>query len=96
MKIKENKKTKKIYSKSECVFGFSFIYLCMYVLFYDKITKMKKEFNILICSRSRIINLYLIVKIFLRVGDFVFIVLAIILRFYFILSPCLRRIVIYF
>jgi len=30
----------------------------MDVFFYDKIAKNKKEFNILICSRSRIINLY--------------------------------------
>jgi len=26
--------------------------------FYDKIAKIEEEFNILICSRSRIINLY--------------------------------------
>jgi len=30
----------------------------MNVFFYDKITKNKEEFNILNCSRSRIINLY--------------------------------------
>jgi hypothetical protein len=29
-----------------------------YLFIYDKITKIKEEFNILICSRSRIINLY--------------------------------------
>jgi len=30
----------------------------MNVFIYDKIAKNKEEFNILICSRSRIINLY--------------------------------------
>jgi hypothetical protein len=40
------------------------VYVCLYVFFYgcfyyyDKIAKMKEEFNILIGSRSRIINLY--------------------------------------
>jgi len=32
--------------------------LFMDVFFYDKIIKNKEEFNILICSLSRIINLY--------------------------------------
>ena len=31
--------------------------MCLY-FFYDKIAKDKEEFNILICSRSRIINLH--------------------------------------
>ena len=38
------------------------MYVCVCVLFMDffsdKIAKIKKEFNILICSWSRIINLY--------------------------------------
>ena len=39
-----------------CVFVF---FLWMFYLFiYDKIVKIKEEFNILICSRSKIINLY--------------------------------------
>ena len=29
-----------------------------YEFFYDKIAKNKEEFNILICSRSRIMNLH--------------------------------------
>jgi len=52
------KKKRKKYSKSVCV--------CLYLfygffLFYDKIAKNKEEFNILICSRSRIINLHVVV-----------------------------------
>jgi hypothetical protein len=50
------KKKKKKYSKSECVCLYLF-YGC-FILFYYKIAKNKEEFNILICSRSRIINLY--------------------------------------
>jgi len=38
-----------------CVFAFV---LFLYIYFYDKIAKIKEEFNILIGSRSRIINLY--------------------------------------
>jgi len=39
-----------------CVFVFV---LWMFVFFiYDKIAKNKEEFNILICSRSRIMNLH--------------------------------------
>jgi hypothetical protein len=48
---------KKIYSKSVCVCLYFFYYF-MDVFFYDKIAKNKEEFNILICSRSRIMNLY--------------------------------------
>ena len=53
---KRKEKKRKKYSKSEGV--------CLYVFFmdvfiYDKIAKIKEEFNILIGSRSRIINLYL-------------------------------------
>jgi hypothetical protein len=47
------KKKKKKYSESECVVSFFFMNV-----FYDKIARNKEEFNILICSRSRIINLY--------------------------------------
>jgi len=39
-----------------------YVCVCMFflmdVFIYDKIAKIKEEFNILICSRSRIINLY--------------------------------------
>jgi hypothetical protein len=38
-----------------CVFVFV---LWMFLFIYDKIAKNKEEFNILICSRSRIMNLY--------------------------------------
>jgi hypothetical protein len=34
-----------------------FVFFYEYI-FYDKIAKIEEEFNILICSRSRIINLY--------------------------------------
>jgi len=53
---KKKKRKKEKYSKS--------VYVCLYFLFilwmffYDKIAKNKEEFNILICSRSRIMNLY--------------------------------------
>jgi len=59
-KEEKEKKSKKIYSKTECVCVWVFIHLFIYgcVFFYDKIAKNKEEFNILICSRSRIINLY--------------------------------------
>jgi len=55
VKKKRKGKKEKKYSESVCV--------CLYVFFmdvfiYDKIAKIKEEFNILICSRSRIINLY--------------------------------------
>jgi hypothetical protein len=55
-KDKEKKrKEKKKYRESVCVCLY-FFYGCVFV--YDKIAKIKEEFNILICSRSRIINLY--------------------------------------
>jgi len=41
-----------------CVCMFLFFYFFMDVFIYDKIAKIKEEFNILIGSRSRIINLY--------------------------------------
>ena len=39
-----------------CVFVFILFFL--YIFFYDKIARIKEEFNILIGSRLRIINLY--------------------------------------
>ena len=58
MDVKKEKKRKKEkrekkYSESECVVCIFYEYI-----FYDKIAKIKEEFNILICLRSRIINLY--------------------------------------
>ena len=50
--VKKDKKKK--YSENECVACIIF----MNVFFYDKIAKNKKEFNTLICSRLRIMNLY--------------------------------------
>jgi hypothetical protein len=41
-----------------CVFVFV---LWMFFLFYDKIEKNKEEFNILISSQSRIINIHVVV-----------------------------------
>jgi len=52
-KRKEKKRKEKIYSESEC--GVCILFMNF---FYDKIAKNKEEFNILICSRSIIINLY--------------------------------------
>jgi hypothetical protein len=35
------------------------VFVCfLWIFFYDKIAKIKEEFNILIFSRSRIMNLY--------------------------------------
>jgi hypothetical protein len=52
-KKKEKRGKKRKYSESECVVCIFYEYIL-----YDKIAKIKEEFNILICSRSRIINLY--------------------------------------
>jgi hypothetical protein len=49
--VKKEKKEK--YSESECV-----VCIFFYGFFYDKIAKNKKEFNILICSRLKIMNLH--------------------------------------
>jgi hypothetical protein len=49
--VKKRRKKEK-YSESECVVFFN-------EFFYDKIVKNKEEFNILICSRSRIMNLHI-------------------------------------
>jgi len=59
MEEKKRKKEKKrketnIVKVNVCLSLFYFLY----IYFYDKIVKIKKEFNILIGSRSRIINLY--------------------------------------
>jgi hypothetical protein len=43
----------KIYSESECV-----VLNFLWMFFYDKIARNKEEFNILICSWSRIMNLH--------------------------------------
>jgi len=53
-KEKKRKETKNIVKVNVCVW-ICFIFY-MYI-FYDKIAKIKEEFNILIGSRSRIINL---------------------------------------
>ena len=59
-KRKEKKRNKN--SESECVclyvFLFIYIYIYIYIYFNDKIADIKEEFNILIGSRLRIINLY--------------------------------------
>jgi uncharacterized membrane protein len=46
-----------------CVFVFVFVFVLwmlyfLWMFFYDKIAKNKEEFNILIFSRSRIMNLH--------------------------------------
>ena len=51
---KKIKGKKEKYSESECCLYF--VYECF---FYDKIAKNKEEFNILICSRLRIMNLHI-------------------------------------
>ena len=51
MDVKKRKKEK--HSENKCV-------VCIFFMnvFYDNIVKNKEEFNILICSRSRIMNLH--------------------------------------
>ena len=49
-------KEKKRYSESVCVC--LYLFYGLFFIIHDKIAKIKEEFNILICSRSRIINLY--------------------------------------
>jgi hypothetical protein len=41
-----------------CVLVFILWMFFIIIIIYDKIAKIKEEFNILVCSRSRIINLY--------------------------------------
>jgi hypothetical protein len=53
-KKRKKKEKKEKYSESGCVVCILF----MNVFFYDKITKNKEEFNILICSRLKIMNLH--------------------------------------
>jgi hypothetical protein len=52
---KKKEKRKNIVKVYVCVCIFLFYFMDF---FYDKIAKNKEEFNILICSRSRIMNLY--------------------------------------
>ena len=57
------KKEKKRKKKKNKTIGKVYVCVCMFFFFmdvfiYDKIAKNKEEFNILICSRSKIINLY--------------------------------------
>ena len=52
----EKKRNKNIVKVNVCVCIY-FIFIYIYI-FYDEIAKIKEEFNILIGSRSRIINLY--------------------------------------
>jgi hypothetical protein len=54
-KEKEKKRNKNIVNVNVCV---CICFIFFYVYFYDEIAKIKEEFNILIGSRSRIINLY--------------------------------------
>jgi len=51
-KKKRKKKEKNIVKVNVCVC------ICFMDFFYDKIAKNKEEFNILICSWSRIMNLH--------------------------------------
>ena len=58
MDVKEKKRKRKetkIVKVYVCVCIF---FINVFIFFYDKITKIKEEFNILIGSRSRTINLY--------------------------------------
>jgi hypothetical protein len=55
-KRKEKKKEKD--SENGCVVCILFMNVFYLFIFYDKIAKIKEEFNILIGSRSRILNLY--------------------------------------
>ena len=59
MDVKKKRKKEK-YSESECVIYIFF----MDVFFYEKIAKNKEEFNILICSWLRIMNLHVIKSYF--------------------------------
>jgi hypothetical protein len=61
MKKKTKRRKRKKNSESVlcvCLYFFFMNVLFIYLFIYDKIAKIKEEFNILICSRSRIINLY--------------------------------------
>jgi hypothetical protein len=54
-KKRKEKKRKNIVRVNVCV---CICFYFLYIYFYDEIAKIKEEFNILIGSRSRIINLY--------------------------------------
>ena len=57
---KRKEKKRKKYSESVGVWlCFFYGFVIFIYFFYDKIAKTKEEFNILIGSRSRIINLYI-------------------------------------
>ena len=55
---KKKKKKKEKDSENRCVFCILFMNFFYLFFFYDKIVKIKEEFNILIGSQLRIINLY--------------------------------------
>ena len=55
-KEKKRKNKKNIVNVCDCI---CFIYCYIYIFFNDKIADIKEEFNILIGSRLRIINLYI-------------------------------------
>jgi hypothetical protein len=55
--VTQKRKEKNIVEVYMCV-CICFMGVLFYFIMYDKIAKIKEEFNILICSRSRIINLY--------------------------------------
>ena len=54
---RKEKKRNDIVKVYVCV-GICFMDVFFIIIIYDKISKIKEEFNILIGSRSRIINLY--------------------------------------
>ena len=60
--VKEKKRKRKEKKKRKENIVKMYVCVCMFyfleVFIYDKIARNKEEFNILICSRSRIINLY--------------------------------------
>jgi len=57
-KRKEKKRNKKNIVEVYVCVCICFMCVLFYFIMYDKIAKIKEEFNILIGSRSRIINLY--------------------------------------
>jgi len=60
--VKEKKRKRKEKKKRKENIVKMYVCVCMFyfleVFIYDKIARNKEEFNILICSRSRNINLY--------------------------------------
>ena len=57
-KKREKEKKRNKNSESECVCLYVFYFFYIFYFFNDKIADIKEEFNILIGSRLRIINLY--------------------------------------